>query len=119
MHNVYKFGKIKVTTALPEKLAGLGEISKNLWWSWNNEAIDLFRQIDLSLWEKLEHNPVRFLQEVSLTKLEEKLNDKEFMRHYEKVMKDFISYQNANDTWFSKNYPSFKDEQIIYFSAEY
>ena len=99
---MYKYGKIKVTTTLPEKLLGLRDISKNLWWSWNNEAIDLFREIDLALWEKLNRNPVRFLQEVSVRKLEEKLSDNEFMNHYDKVLKDFQSYLNQEDTWFNK-----------------
>ena len=62
-------GKIKVTTELPPELARLKDIAYNLWWSWNNEAIDLYRAIDLPLWEKLNKNPVRFLQEVNNMKL--------------------------------------------------
>ena len=46
---MYKFGKIKVTTTLPERLSGLRDISYNLWWSWNSDATDLFREIDLPL----------------------------------------------------------------------
>ena len=116
---MYKYGKIKVSTTLPEKLLGLRDISKNLWWSWNSEAIDLFREIDLALWEKLNRNPVRFLQEISLKKLEEKLSDNEFMNNYNKVLKNFYDYLNEEDTWFNHNYPDYKNEQIIYFSAEY
>ncbi|HHW23728.1 MAG TPA: glycosyltransferase family 1 protein [Clostridiaceae bacterium] len=116
---MYKFGKIKVSTTLPEKLSGLRDISYNLWWSWNIEAIDLFREIDLPLWEKLNRNPVRFLQEVSVRKLEEKLSDADFMKRYEKVVNDFNNYMNQKDTWFQINYPDYKDEHIIYFSAEY
>lgn len=116
---MYKLGKIKVTTALPDKLTGLQDLAKNLWWSWNNEAIDLYREIDLALWEKLNRNPVRFLQEVSVKKLEEKLNDPEFMTRYENVLADFTHYINDSDTWFNHNYPELKDENIVYFSAEY
>lgn len=116
---MYKLGKIKVTTTLPDRLSGLRDISRNLWWSWNNEATDLFREIDLALYEKLNRNPVRFLQEVSVKKLEEKLTDAEFLTRYDKVLKDFNSYMDSKETWFSKNYPDHKDEKIIYFSAEY
>lgn len=116
---MYKFGKIKVTTAIPERLSGLSDISMNLWWSWNSEAIDLYREIDLALWEKLNRNPVRFLQEVSVRKLEEKLTDSEFMDRYNKVMKDFFHYTSTDDTWFNKSYTDYKNERIIYFSAEY
>ncbi|HBR03919.1 MAG TPA: alpha-glucan phosphorylase [Ruminiclostridium sp.] len=116
---MFKYGRIKVTTAIPEKLSGLRDISMNLWWSWNNEAIDLFREIDLALWEKINRNPVRFLQEVSAHRVEEKLLDDDFMARYDKVMKEFSNYINTGDTWFNSNYSDYKEEQIIYFSAEY
>ena len=116
---MYKYGKIKVKTSVPERLSGLSSLSKNLWWSWNNEAVDLFRDIDLALWEKLNHNPVRFLQEVSMRKLEEKLKDRKFLEKYDSVMDKFNNYMTTEDTWFNKNYPDYKDHHIIYFSAEY
>lgn len=116
MHTI---GRIKVTPAIPEALSGLKNLAYNLWWSWNSEATDLFRDIDLVLWEKLDRNPVRLLQEVSPRKLEEKLADREFMERYEKVMNDFNRYLTNEDTWFSRNYPQYKDEHIVYFSAEY
>lgn len=116
---MYKFGKIKVTTAIPDRISGLTDISRNLWWSWNSEAIDLYREIDLALWEKLNRNPVRFLQEVSLKKLDEKLADSEFINRYDKVMHDFNLYLSSQDTWFSNHYPELKNERIVYFSAEY
>lgn len=116
---MYKFGRIKVATAVPERISGLKDIARNLWWSWNNEAIDLFREIDLALWRKVGRNPVRFLQEISTKKLEEKLSDNEFLNHYDNVMKRFTEYMSTEDTWFSRNYPDLKNEHIIYFSAEY
>ena len=116
---MYKIGKIKVTSAIPERLSGLRDISRNLWWSWNNEAIDLYREIDLVLWEKLNRNPVRFLQEVSVRKMEEKLSDPDFMGRYEGVMRDFSHYLSNEDTWFNQNFGQYKNEHIVYFSAEY
>ena len=116
---MYKYGKIKVKTSIPERLSGLTSLSMNLWWSWNNEAVDLFREIDLALWEKLNHNPVRFLQEVSMKKLEEKLSDSKFLENYDSVMDKFNNYMTTEDTWFNKNYPDYKNQNIIYFSAEY
>src|SRR5690554_3877150 len=116
---MHKIGRIKVTTAIPEALLGLKDLSCNLWWSWNSEAIDLFRDIDLMLWEKLDRNPVRLLQEVSLRKLEEKLACPDFMERYEKVMNDFNHYITNQDTWFNQTFPQYRDEHIVYFSAEY
>lgn len=117
---MYILGKIKVTTELPPQLARLNDIAYNLWWSWNNEAIDLYCEIDLKLWEKLNKNPIRFLQEVNHKKLHEKMADQGFMERYNMVVNRFDSYMSEKqDTWFNRNYPDKQSEQIIYFSAEY
>ncbi|KNY27004.1 alpha-glucan family phosphorylase [Pseudobacteroides cellulosolvens] len=116
---MYLLGKIKVTAVIPQKLNRLNDIAYNLWWSWNSDAIDLYREIDLALWEKLNKNPVRFLQEVSQKKLEQKLNDSDYMQRYEEVVASFDRYLSEKDTWFNKNYPDKKDNMIAYFSAEY
>jgi len=91
---MYLFGKITVTAVIPDELSKLKDIAYNLWWSWNSEAIDLFREIDLALWEKLGKNPVRFLKEVSQKKLEAKLKDPDYMQRYKKVVNDFETYMN-------------------------
>lgn len=117
---MYLLGKITVTAIIPEKLSRLRDIAYNLWWSWNSEAIDLYREIDLPLWEKLDKNPVRFLGEVSQKKLEQKLNDPDFMRRYEDVVNRYDSYMsNVQDTWFHRNFPHKKDHMVAYFSAEF
>ncbi len=116
---MYLLGKITVTAVIPQKLARLNDIAYNLWWSWNSDAIDLYREIDLALWEKLGKNPVRFLQEVSQKKLEQKLNDADYIKRYEEVVASFDRYMAETDTWFNKNFPEEKNHRIAYFSAEY
>ncbi len=116
---MYLLGKITVTSVLPEKLSRLRDVAYNLWWSWNSEAIDLYRNIDLKLWEKVGKNPVRFLQEVSQKKLEEKLSDPEFMNEYQKVISAFDYYMANTDTWFNRTYGARNNQSIAYFSAEY
>ncbi len=116
---MYLVGKINVISALPEKFKRLNDIAYNLWWSWNPEAIDLYREIDLDLWEKLGKNPVRFLQEVSQKKLQLKLNDADFMKRLDDVVSAFDNYMNEKNTWFTRTYPQNTDKMIAYFSAEY
>ena len=116
---MYLVGKINVISALPEEFKRLNDIAYNLWWSWNPEAIDLYREIDLDLWEKVGKNPVRFLQEVSQKKLHVKLNDAEFLERLNTVIANFDSYLSEKNTWFSENYPDNADNRIAYFSAEY
>jgi len=113
-------GKIKVTTELPPELARLKDIAYNLWWSWNNEAIDLYRAIDLPLWEKLNKNPVRFLQEINNAKLRKILADQSFMEQYREVVRRFDQYMtDTGSTWYARTYPDKLSDNIVYFSAEY
>ena len=35
---------------LPDNLKKLGDLATNFWFSWNPDARDLFREIDLELW---------------------------------------------------------------------
>ena len=116
---MYIVGKINVISELPDKFKRLNDIAYNLWWSWNPEAIDLYRDIDLDLWEKLGKNPVRFLQEVSQKKLQAKLNDPEFMARLESVVAAYDSYMSDTDTWYANTYKDKTTKRIAYFSAEY
>lgn len=116
---MYLVGKINVISALPEEFKRLNDIAYNLWWSWNPEAIDLYREIDLELWEKLGKNPVRFLQEVSQKKLQARLEDKDYMSRLHNVVAAFDSYMSEKDTWFSINHSESNGKRIAYFSAEY
>jgi starch phosphorylase len=116
---MYLIGKINVISALPEKFKRLNDIAYNLWWSWNPEAIDLYRDIDLDLWEKLGKNPVRFLQEVSQKKLQLKLEDAEYINRLDSVVNAFDSYMSEKNTWFNQNYADHDGKKIAYFSAEY
>lgn len=116
---MYVLGKISVKAIIPEKLKMLEEMAHNLWWSWNPDAIDLYREIDLGLWEQLSKNPVKFMQEVSQEKLDQKLKDKSFVSKYEKVVDSYNAYMNSKDTWFDKNHSNKKEHSIAYFSAEY
>lgn len=112
-------GKINVISVLPEQFKRLNDMAYNLWWSWNPEAIDLYREIDLELWEKTGKNPVRFMQEVSQKKLQARLEDAAYMKRLGEVVASFDSYMSEKNTWFSENYPQYANNRIAYFSAEY
>ena len=53
----------------------LSELSENLWWSWQPEVSEIFRQIDPPRWSELMHNPVVLLKEYDADKLEERATE--------------------------------------------
>ena len=103
--------KLVVESSIPEKLNPLKELSKNLWWVWNNDARDLFQSIDPEIWEETSHNPVLLLDNVSLQRLHEIEEDESFMRRLNETYKRFQKYLEDR-----KNY---QDAQVAYFSMEY
>ena len=115
----FVFNKITVRPQLPKRIAKLYDISYNLWWSWNTEFLKLFKILDIDLWEKVGKNPVKFLKAVSQEKLEEATKNAEFLKEYDKVVKDFDDYMGSKDTYFKKKFPDNSNDLIAYFSAEY
>ena len=49
---------------LPQRLAGLGALANNLWWSWNPAARMLFKTLDRQAWKESVHNPDKMLKEI-------------------------------------------------------
>jgi len=104
---------------LPEKLQKLEDLSTNLWFSWNPDVRDLFREIDVDLWRSCGRNPVQFLYDIQPEILDNKANDSNFIERLNNISKRFIEYRENAKTQFSQNYPKMQDHLIAYFSAEY
>lgn len=104
---------------LPDTLKPLEELSMNLWFSWNPDVRDIFREIDLELWRKEDRNPAAFLKKVSPEKLLSISKDQAFLDRLNNIHSRFKDYLNYNKTRFVENYPNLKNQLIAYFSAEY
>lgn len=109
--NTPNWRDITVKSQVPTDLKCLEILAKNLWWSWNNEAINLFKSIDKDLWKSVHENPVLFLQRIGYEKLEEITKDKQIMRNIQDVYDKFEKYLQVEKR---KDVPS-----ISYFSMEY
>lgn len=106
-------------THVPERIFGLVDLAYNLWWSWNPEARDLFKQIDRQAWKENIHNPVRMLREIPVGFLKRAAESPAYLRRYDIVMRRFKNYMDENRTWFSTRFPDSHSLAIAYFSAEY
>ena len=102
---------------LPKRIERLGELATNLWWSWHPEAAHLFGRLDYDLWERLGHNPIRILNEVGRTRLNQASKEKEYLELYDAVFKTFDAYF-SKETWSQKTHKELT-KPIAYFSMEY
>ncbi|HLQ68658.1 MAG TPA: alpha-glucan family phosphorylase [Gemmatimonadales bacterium] len=104
---------------LPERIHGLANLTRNLWWSWQLDARELFHRIDHQLWESTRHNAVEFLRQVAPERLEKRAQDPAFLELYDAVLRRFGQLADRNGTWFASRYPELLDRSIAYFSAEF
>ena len=109
--NTPQWRELTVKNSLPEELYCLDEIAHNLWWVWNYEARDLFRDLDPDLYHEVKHNPVMLLERLSFSRKEAILKDKALMKRIKSVYDLFRAYMDVEP---DKNRPS-----VAYFSMEY
>ncbi len=110
--------KFVVTPNLPDSLKPLLDIARNVWWSWNVEAINLLRRVDPDLWDKHEANPVAVLGSLSPERIGALEKDKAFLAHLERVRQDLNRYLNR-PSWYRNEHDSAQDGRIGYFSLEF
>ncbi|MFZ0825848.1 MAG: alpha-glucan family phosphorylase [Verrucomicrobiia bacterium] len=106
-------------TELLELVAGLNKLSRNLWWSWDQQAQDLFQELSPRGWQNLYHNAAAILHEVSEYELRVRLQDADFEQRARAVLRDFDAYLGSKTTWGHLNAPSLFQNPVAYFSAEF
>lgn len=84
--------KIFVKQKMPSKLEFLQTLSKNIWWTWNSEAYELFEYIDKEKFLKYERSPIHLLESLSQEEIENLLKDEIFLEKIDKVEQVFNSY---------------------------
>ena len=109
--NAPQWKELVVKSTLPEELKCLDEIAHNLWWVWNFEARDLYRDLDPELYSKVKHNPVLLLERLSYERKEEIVKDKELMKRIKSVYKMFRDYMDVK--------PDATRPSVAYFCMEY
>ena len=109
--NTPNWKEVTVKSRIPEELEKLSEIARNIWWAWNFEATELFRDLDPELWKECGQNPVLLLERMSYEKLEALAKDKVILRRMNEVYTKFRDYMDVK--------PDESRPSVAYFSMEY
>ena len=109
--NAPQWRMLTVKATLPDELKCLGEIAHNMWWVWNAEARDLFRDLDEQIYHEVRHNPVMLLERLTFARKEAILKDKALMKRVKEVSTKFREYMDVKP---DKSRPS-----VAYFCMEY
>ena len=120
MPDVKPIHSFSVVPSLPPALEALREIAYNLAWSWETDAIELFRRLDRDLWETCGHNPVLMLGNIEQEKLEAAASNDAFLEHLRRITGRLESYLSGKSTWYKRICGErAEDCSIAYFSAEF
>jgi len=105
---------------LPARIAQLGDLAYNLWWTWHPEGRELFIMLGgRAAWSRNGHNPVKMMHELDDGVLKLASLDPRFLRYYDAVMARFEGDMDPSSGWFCTSVGDPKDNTVAYFSAEY
>lgn len=100
-----------------EGFDSLAELALDLRWSWDHKADEVWRMLDVSLWE-LTHNPWVVLQTVSRDQFKTLMKDPVFQGKVDILLKHKKD-ANSAPAWFQKNHPKSSLTSVAYFSMEF
>ncbi|ACF43017.1 alpha-glucan family phosphorylase [Pelodictyon phaeoclathratiforme] len=103
---------------MQNKITSLNKLSRNLWWSWDTEAKQLFEELSPLLWERNNHNPVELLRHISNDELQARCQF-EYGDKIDQVYARYTAYLNDKNTWAANNAPELVKDPVAYFSAEF
>jgi starch phosphorylase len=102
-----------------ELTVGLHKLARNLWWTWDQGAQEIFLELSPRGWQNLYHNAVAILHEVSDYELRVRLQEPGFADNVRKVLRAFNAYLTDQKTWGHQNAASLRQNPVAYFSAEF
>ena len=102
---------VTIKMRIPESLKNVERLAHNLWWTWNNEAIELFKSMDPDLYRECGKNPVAMLGRMSYGSLNNLAANKEFLERANDVCAKFDKYMKVK--------PDTSRPSVAYFCMEY
>ncbi|MCA4134342.1 alpha-glucan family phosphorylase, partial [Arthrobacter sp. M4] len=109
--------RISVRTVIPESIASLAKLAKNLRWSWHLPTRELFASLEPEAWEESNHDPLTFLGLINRDKLGALGADSDVVERVRVAAEDLDRYL-SEPRW----YQGLGDDaprSIAYFSPEF
>ncbi len=97
----------------------LWSLARNLWWSWDQDTVALFRDLNPTRWRQLNQNPISLLNEIPLAELERRATELVLHSRINYCYRRQREYLNADRTWGAANAGVLRPRPVGYFSAEF
>ncbi len=95
-------------------------LAHNVWWSWQPEVANLFRDLDPIRFRQLDHNPIALLAEFTPERLDVRAQEMVLysrINHAYRQLKDYLD--PGRSTWGSTHAGVLGARPVAYFSAEF
>ena len=101
---------------LPENLSPLEALSWNFYWSWHPDGVELFRELDPTLWQASEQSPRVLIKNVNRLRLWQVSTDADYVEKLRAFTEKYHGYIAEAP----KTFGSISEERpVAYFCAEY
>jgi starch phosphorylase len=94
-------------------------LSRNLWWTWQPDVINLFRDLDPIRWRQLDHNPVALLAEMTPERLETRISELALHSRINQAYRRLKEYLSQRPLWGRTRAGVLGSKPVAYFSLEY
>jgi starch phosphorylase len=97
----------------------LWALAHNVWWSWDHDCINLFRDLNPVRWRQLNQNPIALLNEMPLSEIEHRATELVLHSRINYVYRRQQEYLLEDRTWGAANAGVLRPRPVAYFSAEF
>ena len=97
----------------------LWSLARNLWWTWDPEAAELFRELDPVRWRQLAHNPIALLAELPFDELERRIGQHVLHSRIGHAHRRMLDYLGSANTWGDTHAGVLGAQPVAYLSAEF
>src|SRR6266853_2396308 len=104
---------------LAELSSGLNRLARNLWWTWDEGAQEIFQELSPRGWQNLYHNAVAVLHEVSDQELRVRLEEPVFAKKVRRTLHAFDRYMSERPTCGALHATPLQSNPVAYFSAAF
>jgi starch phosphorylase len=97
----------------------LWALARNLWWSWDLEVTNIFRELDPVRFRDLNHNPILMLSEMPLADIERRAGEMMLHSRINYAYRRLQEYLRRDRTWGATYAGILRPRPVAYFSAEF
>ena len=104
---------------MPTSYEKLDCLTRNLWWTWHPQVVEIFRNIDAELWRDVNHKPRIFLKQIGAEKVEMQVARQALGDRIDAALASLEAYCAETEAWALRRASRLRVWPVAYFSAEF